>query len=237
VRKRLIASVGLATALLSMTACRSSPEVAAYVGNTAITEQRVNEVQNATAVAVDDKGTLSKKVDRQAVVQTLVLLQACEDFRATHPFESREVTQQQVVEDLATQVAPTEPQQQEKWATQIAETEYVSLRQKAVSCVSGLPATPAAPTDEEIREIYDNAIAAGAVDPNIPLEQIAPQIANDQQIIERLAVKRKLDEVIAASNVALNPRYGELPIALLAFQNGPAVSVSVGEPNEVVQER
>jgi hypothetical protein len=220
-----------------MTACRSSPEVAAYVGSTAITEQRVNEVQNGTVVAIDAKGTESKAVDRQAVVQTLVLLQACEDYRAAHPFDNRDITQQQVVEDLATQVAPAEAAQQEQWAKNIAGTEYVALRGKAVSCVSGLPATPATPTDEEIRQIYDNAIAAGAVDPNIPLSQIAPQIANDQQIIERLAVKRKLDEVIAASNVTLNPRYGELPIALLAFQNGPAVSVSVGERDEVVHER
>ena len=88
-----------------------------------------------------------------------------------------------------------------------------------------------------MREIYDNALAAGAVDPNIPFEQIAPQIAQDQQIAERLAVKRELDKIVAASDVTLNPRYGELPIALLAFQNGPAVAVSLGEPNEVVQER
>src|SRR5688500_13868238 len=166
-----------------MTACRSSPQVAAYVGNTAITEQRVSEVQNGTIVAIDDKGTQSKPVDRQAVVQTLVLLQACEDYRAKNPFEPRQITNDQVVEDMATQLAPTDPQQKEQWTDQVASAEYVALRSKAVSCISGLPATPATPTEAELREIYDNALAADAVDPNITFEQIAPQIAQDQQII------------------------------------------------------
>ena len=49
-------------------------------------------MQNGTIVALDDKGTQSKPVDRQAVVQTLVLLQACEDYRAKNPFEPREIT-------------------------------------------------------------------------------------------------------------------------------------------------
>jgi hypothetical protein len=238
VRKRLAASIGLAAALLSLTACRSSPAVAAYVGNTAITEQRVTEVQNSTVVPVNDKGGESQPIDRKAVVETLVLLQACEDHRAKNPFEPREITPEQVAGTLpAQQMAPSDPAQGAEWEKNIVGTEYVALRGKVLSCVFGIPVSPATPTDAELRDIYDKALAAGAVGPGITFEQIAPQISQDQQVTTQLAVKRELDKILDENDVTVNPRYGELPFALLSFQNGPALAVSMGQPDEVVRER
>ncbi|GIH09935.1 hypothetical protein Rhe02_80020 [Rhizocola hellebori] len=233
-RKRLAASIGLAAALLSLTACRSSPAVAAYVGNTAITEQRVTDVQNSTVVPVDTTGAKSEPIDRRSVVETLVLLQTCEDHRAKNSFEPRSITSEQVVGTLP---APKDPAQGEEWAKNMADTEFVALRGKMLACVFAMPTTPATPTDAELRDIYDKALAAGAVGPGITFEQIAPQIKQDQQVATQLAVKHELDKLFSENDVTVNPRYGELPFPLLSFQNGPALEVSMGQPNEVVQDR
>ena len=67
-RIRLITALGLAAAMFSLTACRNSPQVAAYVGNTQISEARVTQLQDG----YNKDKTADKQVPRNIVVTYLI---------------------------------------------------------------------------------------------------------------------------------------------------------------------
>ena len=274
VRKRLAASIGIAAALLSMTACQSSPAVAAYVGDTEISEQRVSDVQNSTVVTLDN-GTKTKPVAREEAVETLILQKICEDKRAKENFKPAEIAPQAIVEqELAKTIAPQPPtpsplpspkagqteeetkklqeqaaaeleKQQEqaekdaaKWQSDVQSSEYAKLRAQALSCAFGIPGGESfKPTDEELREIYDNALAAGAYPPGTPYSAAAERLSQDPQILSNIHLRREIHKMVDDSAVKVNPRYGDLSFGLLHFQDEAVFSAYFSGPNEVVQER
>jgi hypothetical protein len=202
-----------------------------------ITEAQVSTLQDGTVVQVSDAGVTSKPIDRRSVVETLVLHKICADHHAKEPFQPQQVKPEQVITLLPRQMRPSDEQQAQVWDTKIAQTEYVRLKAESLACVYGIPTTSATPNQVELREVYDNAVRAGAVSPEISFEQVAAQIARDPQFTSALGLRRTLDKLVAESDITVNPRYGELPFALLRFQQGPALEVGMGEPSQVVQDR
>jgi hypothetical protein len=164
VRIRLTAAFGIAAALLGLTACRNSPEVAAYVGDTAITEARVTRLQEGyNKVAPADR-----QVGRAIVVQYLVHEQLCERLSKAKGF------------GYTTPSLPTE-------APELA---VVATRTDA--CIQAIPAPEIKPSDAEYRALFDRAIAAGLIAPGTSFDVVRQQWQGDADLNELLARERQL---------------------------------------------
>lgn len=211
--RRLTAAAGIAVAMLALTACRSNPNVAAYVGDTTYTEDRVTQlIDQVKAIPNIDPQAVP---DRYQVVQLLVLDQVCKRAAA----------------DLKATLPPVQ--------TQPGQPELAGLQQSLQNCRENLPVKAVQPTPAELREVYDNGVAVGAIkgdDPATSFEKIAPQLAQDGQLGEALAKRNLLKDTAADMNVSVNPRYRPLNYAVLSFNQGPALSLGVGQPADAVQE-
>lgn len=247
--RRLTAAAGIAVALLGLSACRSAPGVAAYVGSDQITEARVTQLVDevakiksdadaaaATAAAAAKKAQEEGKPDaqqqaalaaqasetaqavvvpsRETVVQTLVLGKVCGQLQADKKFPNAQVTKDQVVQ--SENIPPA--------------TEYAQVRTDALACFYGIPASPVKPTEADLREVYRNGVAAGAIDPSNKFEDLVAQLSSDQQLAVALGARQELAAAAKAANISVNPRYRELSFPVLRFQKGPAISAPLGQP-------
>jgi hypothetical protein len=234
--RRVAAAAGIALTMLALAACRDSPSVAAYVGATTITEQQVTDIVD-DATKLKDEAVAAAKGDaaaqqaaaalvvptRQAVVHALVLDQVCAGMQAKQGFKDAEVTKQQVVEGFGMPANST----------------YADALTSSLACLSGIPATNATPTDVDLREVYDNGVKAGAIDPNVPdnsFESLSTQFASDPQLAAALGTRAALAEELKKSDVSVNPRYRELTYPILSFEKGPALEIVLGQQLNVIDD-
>jgi hypothetical protein len=93
--------------------------------------------------------------------------------------------------------------------------------------MSGVPAATAAPTEAELRDLYDRAVASGMLqEPIRPFEEIKGALAQDQSVQQAFAAKQLYTAVAGSERVVVNPRYR--PLTLQAFQNSNLVPVVIG---------
>lgn len=213
VRLRRLAALGL-VGVVVLAGCRADPTVAAYVGDTTFTEAHVKSLVDGAASASaqqSEQGTTAPT--RQAVVSTLVLGDVCERFRAEKKFEAQKITAEQV-----------------KSAEKVpASSEYATLRAKLWGCVYGLPlGEQDAPKEEDIRRLYDRAVASGQI--SGPWERERAQLAQNPDVLDVLARARYLSNLATGQNVTVNPRYRPLEFPLAGTQETVLVPVFLGEP-------
>ncbi|WP_155374204.1 hypothetical protein [Catellatospora vulcania] len=211
--RRLTAAAGIAVAMLALTACRSNPSVAAYVGDTTFTEDRVTQlIDQVKAMPNIDPEAVP---DRYQVVQLLVLDAVCKRAAA----------------DLKATLPPVQ--------TQPGQPELAGLQQSLQNCRENLPAKAVQPTPEELREVYDNGVAVGAInaaDPANSFDKVAPQLAQSGELGDALAKRKVLAEAAKAEDVSVNPRYRPMNFGVLNFNQGPALSLGLGQPADAVQD-
>jgi hypothetical protein len=225
VRIRVFAGIGVAAALLGLTGCRSSPTVAAYVGDKTVTEDNVTELidgyvtwaqgqaeaqAKANGQDPEEAKAQVEKPNRTQVVNYLVRGHLCEHARQKLNFT----------------VEPTEiPPDSSELGKFAAQTQ---------ACERALPpGEPVKPTEADAREIFNLGVANGIFDPNSESEAI-PSLMNSQDLADALGRKKALGDAIAGVPVTVNPKYGVVEVPLASFQGGvPAVSVSFGEPGPV----
>lgn len=179
-RTRLITGLGLAAALFALAACRSSPDVAAYVGDRAITEQQITTLTDG----YNEKAPDDRKVTRAQVVQYVVHDELCERLR----------------QDTG---LTYEPQ-----AVAEGSPELVTLAGRVESCLNALPTTGAA-SEEEMRALFDRAKASGRFPADATFED-ARQELQSEEAQGALARQRTLTEAAEKADLLLNPRYGEV---------------------------
>lgn len=205
--RRLTAAAGIAVAMLALTACRSEPNVAAYVGDTTFTEAQVTKLlDQVTSVPNAEPESLP---NRATVVQLLVLDALC----------------QRVAKEKNVTLPPAA-------APQPGQPELATIQQRVQSCNQNLPASPVQPTDADLREVYDNGVAVGAIDPADPaqsFEGLKAQLASGGQVAQALGVRKVLTDASKAADVSVNPRYRTLSYPLLQFNQGPAISAELGQ--------
>ena len=229
----VVASLGLA----GLTACRSEPSVAAYVGdNTRITEKRVQEVwdnafaalqkTNAEAEASAPPATLS--ITRSDIVRTLVsnnvLTEVAKRESVTAPAELP-------LGDYATQLRL--PQ----------DAEYVRLYAESDALIRALrtkvQAAATDVTDDDLREVFDVLIEAQEVPAGTTFEQFKTQLPAENLALVKTAaaVRKEVAETTDAMKITVNPRYQPLVIPVLEFQTQdgalkPLVNVPLGDSAE-----
>lgn len=204
--RRLTAAVGLVAAMLALAACRSNPNVAAYVGDTTITEEQVTELyEQVKALPNMDPAALP---ERSQVVQILVLDKVCERAAKTAG------------------VTPPPPQ------VPAGQPELTVVQARMQACRQALPAKAVQPTDADLREVYDNGVAVGAIDgadPANAFDKVKDQLAAGGQVAAALGQRQQLEEAAASLGVSINPRYRTMAIPLLSFNQGPAVTADLGQ--------
>lgn len=216
-RIRVLAGIGIAAALVGLTGCRSSPDVAAYVDDRTISEDRVSELVDGFMTRARSQATAQgqdqakiEKPARAIVVGFLVREQICERARNKLKFAVEE---------------PSLP-------SDLSELEVIAARTQA--CEQALPGSgPVKPTDADARQIFEAGVAHGIWEPNSAPQQIPGLMANED-VAAALSRKKTLTEALAGVDITINPKYGVIAVPLISFRGGaPAVSVMFGEAGPV----
>jgi hypothetical protein len=208
--RAVVAAVLTLCAGLTLSACRSDPSVAAYVGSETLAESDVDEVIDNAEGGVTE-GT--KAPTREAVVTTFVLTEVCEKLRAAKPFDLAPVTAEQVAH---TEMSPLD-------------SEFTKARVAMYSCIAGVDvAEVTEPSEAELRDLYDRAKAAELV--TRAFEEIKDELAADPSVRQAITVSRTLTSMVEAGDVSVNPRYRPLEFPISDFGTGaPLVVVPMGE--------
>lgn len=233
----VVASLGLG----GLSACRSEPSVAAYVGDdTRITEKRVQEVWDDAFAAVQ-----TANGDAEAAAE------------ASAPPATLSISRSDVVRTLVSNNVLTEVAQRESvtvpaelplgdYATQLRlpqEAEYVRLYAESDALIRALrtkvQAAAADVTDDDLREVFDVLISAQEVPAGTTFEQFKTQLPAENLALVKTAaaVRKEVAETTDAMKITVNPRYQPLTIPVLEFQtqNGalrPLVEVPLGQSAE-----
>ncbi|MFC0004572.1 hypothetical protein [Micromonospora siamensis] len=226
--RRLVAVASVAVGLVALSGCRTEPGVAAYVGDHRITEDAVTGIldelkgklptqEPAQAPAGQESAApaASRLPARSQVVSTLVLLDVCRKASEEKGYRAQgQVQAQQVAQQFGLPADAAYPQR-------VAEL---------YTCLSGVPAgEPVAPTKEELTDLVAAGKKAGAIPPEVTVEQAAGQLDGDQ-LRSALATRKTLAEAVSGYDVTVNPRYRPLAFPVLSFSGDvPAISVPLGE--------
>ncbi|MFG3419521.1 hypothetical protein ACIBTZ_14205 [Micromonospora sp. NPDC049460] len=226
--RRLVAVASVAIGLVALSGCRAEPGVAAYVGDQRITEDAVAGVMTDLRTKNPTPGGESAAPDarpsapapqlpgRGEVVSVLVLSEVCAQVSAEKNYQPRgAVPAAQLAQQFG--LSP--------------DTDYVRRVADLYTCLSGVPTgAPAAPTEQELRDVVAAGREAGAIPADVTDEAAAGQL-DGEQFRTALATRKALAEAVAAHDVTVNPRYRPLEFPVLSFAgNAPAVSVPLGEP-------
>lgn len=241
-RARRLSSVAVVASLavVGLSACRSEPSVAAYVGDTRIAESRVQDVWDEAHDAFAEQAKkagqpVAMPITRADVVRTLVSVDVLDDVAKK---ASLTLPADLSLADYSNQLRlPETVEFVRLYAT--ADTTVKLLRQRATNAP--------APTDDDLREVYDTLLANQGIEPGTPFETFKSSLqAENRQLVQTSAAVRKdIEEVAGTMRIKVNPRYQPLSIPVLEFQtqNGelrPLVSAPLGataEDSPVIDQR
>ncbi|MFI5890710.1 hypothetical protein ACIA5D_11400 [Actinoplanes sp. NPDC051513] len=231
-RARRLASVAVVASLAvaGLSACRSEPSVAAYVGDTKITEDRVDAVYDeaqAAAVPAREGEAPAPALTRAEVARTLISTDVLGQVAKSHNVAlPADLGLEQVSSDLRLP----------------ATTEYVRLYATAKTYVAALrqaAPTTGEPTEADLRQVFDVLVANGEADAS-QFEQFKSQLpAQNKQLVTNAAtVRNEINEVAGPLKIRVNPRYQPAMISVLEFQtqNGavrPLVTAPLGADDTV----
>jgi hypothetical protein len=217
-RARRLVSVAVAASLAvtGLSACRSAPAMAAYVDDVQITETRAqavyDEVHNAILAAGKDSGLVD--VTRADVVAALVGSELLPPLAKQH-----DVSLPANAQDKSYPTLLRLPPNTEYTRLYVEASLYADqLLQK----VTGGPA----PTDADLREVYDALIANGANVGSFAEFKGSLGAGGKQAVQAAVGVRAEIDDAAAKADLRINPRYqpADLPVwHYPAGQNGPLI--------------
>jgi hypothetical protein len=176
----------LATGALS--ACQNEAGSAAFVGNTRITQQQVTDVVNKSKAGRTDENT-------QTALQSLIFIDLASRYAADHGIAEKPVSDQLVSE--VAQFLKVDP------SSDLAK-DYATAYQWSQTLMDA--AKPATVTDEQATDIYNRAVAAGAL-PAGGLSQNMGAIKGSSQVAKSITVRDELSKAAKDYGVSVNPRY------------------------------
>ncbi|WP_250001145.1 hypothetical protein [Actinoplanes sp. M2I2] len=240
---RRLASIAVVASLTvgGLSACRSEPSVAAYIGDkTRVTETRVQEVWDDAAAAV--RSTAAEQPPASAAP-------GAPAAPTGMPITRTDIVRTLVSNDVLTQVARRESVTLPAdlplgdYATQLRlpqQAEYVRLYAESDALLRALRTKAQAgagePTEADLREVFDVLVSAQEVPAGTTFEQFQTQLPAENLALVKTAaaVRKEVVETTQAMKITVNPRYQPLGIPVLEFQtqNGalqPLVTVPLGE--------
>ncbi len=216
-RRRLVtvAAAGV-LALTALAGCRSEPGSAAFVGDTRITTNQVNDVLDgvrADGVTVDPtrEGTI-----RQEVTAQLVFLDVAKRYATEKGFPAPTPDYQTVAD--RNKLPTSDP-----FVRLVAESQaYDALLKQQIK--------PATVTDADYLQAADAAIAQGVADPS-QRDKLAASIKQDpgfaDEMAHGIAVRNELTDAIKRYNVTVNPAFGPAATTLVSGQTDGDATISL----------
>jgi hypothetical protein len=222
-RRLLSVAVVASLAVTGLSACRSAPSVAAYIGADKITESRVtdmyNEVYDAVTAATPPKPgeQVAMPITRNDVARVLV--------------------SSQVLPEVAKKQNVTLPADLpiDNYSTALhipAGTEFVKLFAQSDAYVSLLKqkvTSAPALNDADLRAVYDALLKTGQLTSDTSFEQFKSALPqeNTQAVQAAAAVRDQITQVAGAMNLTINPRYEPMgiPVLLVQTQEGGVTSL------------
>ena len=220
-RARRFASVAVTAALAvaGLSACRSAPDVAAYVGQNTITEQRVTDVLTGAQAnqATAAQGQPGSAISRQDVVDTLVGLDVMRELARLHKVSPTTINPSQVAQSLGLN----------------AQAEYVALFTEYRGLLNALSTgvKPAQPTQADLRDVYDRLTKGGANPDRASFGEFTSGLAQqDQQTLaQNIGLRNQLEPEIDKLATKVNPKYHspELPLVSTQTSDGTVLPLVV----------
>lgn len=214
-RRRLTAFAGvlLAVGALSLAGCRSDPVVAAYVGDARYSQSRVSDIADDAftklrdAVTAQSGGASEQPVERPVTERDVVTALVSRDVLKAEA-EEKHITPASIDPNQVAQAVGVPP-----------EAEYVRLLVEEDSYRQALmeQAPAATPSEEDLREVYDNLVKASNGTYTNSFEQFkATLVQQDAQLVGRAgSLRKELAGKAHDLDVAVNPRYAPAFLSLV----------------------
>lgn len=205
---RRLASMAVVASLTvaGLSACRSEPAVAAYVGNDRITEKRVEAIMDDARSALN--GT-ALPISRADVVNVLVSHDLIERVAARHNV--------QLPSDLS----------YDQFATLVklpAKTEYVRLYAQFTALqytVEQSITSTETLTDDDLKDVFQRLTANNALEPGTTFDSFKGTVPADvtKDLQAAVALRKEVHAVADPLKVTINPRYQPLELGVYGVQN------------------
>jgi hypothetical protein len=216
-RARRLASVAVVASLAvsGLSACRSAPNVAAYVGSAKITEDRVDRIfSDAKTKAVEPAaGQRATGLARQDIVSTLVGLDVLRAYAKEKGLTAAALPADNVAKSLSLK----------------ADAAYVAIFTEFEGLLQAISAKapPAQITEADVRDIYQKLQAGGGLQGQT-FEQFAGSLSQqDQQVLQqRISLRNELQPAAAKLDIDINPHYTS-GITLLSAAGADGKSVAL----------
>ena len=218
-RRVAVTAVAAALAVTGLAACQNEPGVAAYVGDTRITEDRVDaiytEARDKLTASVartgqeqggQASGPVEMPVTRRDIVTNLVGLDVLRGIAQQRNLQPAQIPVEQVAQGVGLP----------------ADTEYVRTFSEYRGYLDAFArtVTPAAPSDADLMDVYERLKAGGAQTGGDFAAFKSSIGEQDQQVLaENIGLRNALGEAAAAANARVNPRYGDAEMQLVTFRN------------------
>jgi hypothetical protein len=218
-RARRLASVAAVASLAvaGLSACRAEPSVAAYVGQSKLTEARIEAVwdeahdklEAALAAQPQQAGKpVTMPISRADVVRTVLSAQVLELVAKQ---QNLTLPADMPLNEIAASLHIPE------------NTEYVRLVAQTDAYVRSLREgvkNPPPASDADLREVYDVLVSGGEVNASGSFAEFKNQLPeqNKQLVQNAAAVRKEIADVTAKMNIKVNPKYQPVGIPVLQFQ-------------------
>ncbi|MBM0239516.1 hypothetical protein JNW88_24495 [Micromonospora sp. ATA32] len=245
--RRLVAAVSVATlGVLSLGACgKSAPDVAAYVGDSKYSVDRVDAIfddaQAQFADAVRQQATQSGATPAPEQLRSAVTRQDIVNLLVSLDLGKRVATAQglQVTDEI-------KPEQLSQGLQMPPQAEYAKLWGEWVDLSSALSAKlpPAELSDASVMAVYQAIAKTGAIQPGLSVAEVRKAFGEGNFVRAASALSSALEQEAEKAGASINPRYR--PIAVpsvvntsqsLVFyslpfvdKNGPVTDISTPEP-------
>ncbi|MBG0563216.1 hypothetical protein [Actinoplanes aureus] len=243
--RRLASAVVVASlAVGGLSACRSEPTVAAYLGDTGrVSEERVQAIWDEAHDALTDrarddaaaaeKAQRAEEEARRRSGQEVTPAPTITPKPVQMPFSRADIVHSLVTRELYGRVAeqrrvqlPAALPYEEAGAQQNlpAYSEYVHLYVENLVLYNLLMQAvqvSAPPADEDMRKVYDQLAANGGVAPGQGFDawKAAQSQQNQQAVAAAAEVRDDVQTVAADLRVKVNPRYQPFEVGVLQIQN------------------
>ncbi|MEH1167611.1 hypothetical protein V6V47_19720 [Micromonospora sp. CPCC 205539] len=234
--RRVIAAASVAAlGVLSLAACgKSAPDVAAYVGDTTYSLERVDGIyddaqakygesvrqQAAQAGATPSPDQLrSAAVTRQGVVNLLVSLELGKRVAAAKNLQvPDEVTPEQLAQNLG---VPANTEYAKLWG------EWIDLLQ-----VLNQQLPPAELSDDSLTAVYQALVKAKAIQGGLSVADVRKAFGDGGFVRAATALSTALEEEASKVDVSLNPRYRAVGVPSVVSTGQSLVFYSLPYINE-----
>jgi hypothetical protein len=208
-RSRRLASMAVVASLAvaGLSACRSEPAVAAYIGDSRITEKRVQQVWDDARAALG--GDAAMPITRTDIVNVLVSRDLIERVAQRHSV--------QVPADLS----------YDQFAALVrlpAKTQYVRLYAQynalQYTVEQSITSTTAL-TEDDLKDVFQRLTANNALEPGTTFDAFKGTVPADvtKDLQAAVALRKEVHEIADPLDVTVNPRYQPIELGVYGIQN------------------